>query len=128
MFPATRLAAIVTSLIRLSAGTPELSAPTRGALAALDADVQLKVFVTPACPYGPRAVYLAHQMAMASAQIRADAIEATESPELAGHYGVMGVPKTVINERVEVEGAVPEQAHLDMVLRAAATPAQRPAR
>lgn len=45
-------------------------------------------------------------------------IEATEFPELARKYGVYGVPKTVINETGELEGAVPEQAFLQAVLQA----------
>jgi len=63
-------------------------------------------------------VYLAHQMAMASDRVRADGIEASEFPELVQRYGVMGVPKIVINETVEVEGAVPEEVLLDLVREA----------
>jgi len=36
-------------------------------------------------------------------------VEATEFPHLAIKYQVMGVPKTVINEELHIEGAVPEQ-------------------
>lgn len=42
-------------------------------------------------------------------------VEAIEFPQLAAKYGVMGVPKTVINDEIEFEGAVPEEmfvAHL----------------
>jgi glutaredoxin-like protein len=117
------LATIIGDLLRLSAGTPDLSAATRAALAGLGGDVHLKVFVTPACPYCPRVVYLAHQLAMASRRIRADAIEASEFPELVRRYGVMGVPKVVVNERVEVQGAVPEQVLVGMALGAVASPA-----
>lgn len=48
-------------------------------------------------------------------------IEATEFPDLARKYGVYGVPKTVINEVVELEGAVPEEALLEAVVRAVST-------
>jgi predicted DsbA family dithiol-disulfide isomerase len=47
-------------------------------------------------------------MALAGPRVRADIIEATEFPELVARYAVRGVPKTVINDRVSVEGAVPE--------------------
>lgn len=118
------LAAIIGDLLRLSSGTPDLSATTRAALAGLDRDVRIKVFVTPTCPYCPRAVYLAHQLAMACERVSADAIEATEFPELIQRYGVMGVPKIVINEVLELEGAVPEHVLLQMVLQAARSPAR----
>jgi predicted DsbA family dithiol-disulfide isomerase len=58
-------------------------------------------------------------MAVASDRVRATAIEATEFPELSRAYQVMGVPKIVINDRVQFEGAVPEKDFLDAVLQAA---------
>jgi hypothetical protein len=59
-------------------------------------------------------------MAVASDRVRATAIEATEFPELSRAYRVMAVPKVVINDRVQFEGALPESQFLDAVLRAAA--------
>jgi len=53
-------------------------------------------------------VRLAHQLALESDLIRADMVEAIEFPHLAHKYNVMGVPRTVINETIHVEGAVPE--------------------
>ena len=51
---------------------------------------------------------MAHKLAIASTLVRADMIEAIEFPHLANKYQVYGVPLTVINEQVRVEGAVPE--------------------
>jgi predicted DsbA family dithiol-disulfide isomerase len=51
---------------------------------------------------------LAHQLAVESDLIRADMVEAMEFPHLANRYQVMGVPRTVINETIHVEGAYPE--------------------
>ena len=62
---------------------------------------------------------LAQHMAVASDKITATAIEATEFPELSQAYRVSAVPKVVINDRVEFEGALPEAQFLDAVLRAA---------
>jgi len=64
-------------------------------------------------------VRLAQHMAVASDKITATAIEATEFPELSQAYRVSAVPKVVINDRVEFEGALPEAQFLDAVLRAA---------
>ena len=50
--------------------------------------------------------------------MRSTVIEATEFPELSRSYRVMGVPKVVINDRVQFEGAVPEPDFLDAVLQA----------
>ena len=61
---------------------------------------------------------LAQHMAVASDKVTATAIEANEFPEMSQSYQVMGVPKIVINDRVEFEGAVPEPQFLEAVLRA----------
>jgi protein-disulfide isomerase len=57
-------------------------------------------------------------MAVAGSTVRADAVEATEFPELAQRYSVMAVPKVVINDRVQFEGALPEPQFLEFVLKA----------
>ena len=67
---------------------------------------------------------LAQHMAVASDRVRAIAIEATEFPELSRAYRVMAVPKIVMNDRVEFEGALPEREFLDAVLRAVEAPSQ----
>lgn len=90
-------------------GQSGLSDETRKELAALESPVHFQVFVTPTCPYCPRAVLLAHQMAMENDLIRADMVEAIEFPHLSNKYEVRGVPRTVINETEHLEGAVPEQ-------------------
>ena len=61
---------------------------------------------------------LAQHMAIASDRVSATAIEATEFPEMARAYQVTGVPKVVINDRVEFMGALPEPEFLEAVLRA----------
>jgi alkyl hydroperoxide reductase subunit AhpF len=63
-------------------------------------------------------VRLAQHMAVASDRVRATAIEATEFPDLSRAYRVMAVPKIVINERVQFEGALPEDQFLAAVLEA----------
>ena len=62
---------------------------------------------------------LAQHMAVASDMIKATAIEATEFPELSRSYRVMAVPKIVMNDRVQFEGALPEKDFLAAVLKAA---------
>jgi alkyl hydroperoxide reductase subunit AhpF len=64
-------------------------------------------------------VRLAQHMAIASDKVRAVAIEATEFPELSRAYQVMAVPKIVMNDRVQFEGALPEAQFLEAVVRAA---------
>jgi predicted DsbA family dithiol-disulfide isomerase len=55
-------------------------------------------------------------MAAANPNITADAIEATEFMELSRRYRVTGVPKTIVNETVEIMGGLPEQMFVRAVL------------
>src|SRR5580765_873556 len=71
---------------------------------------------TPTCPHCPRAVALAHEMAFANPNITAFAVEATEFPDLARKYSVTGVPKTVVNDSVEILGALPPDAFVEQAL------------
>jgi glutaredoxin-like protein len=104
----------------VSKGEADLSDDTKSYLDALEGDLHLQVFVTPTCPYCPRAVTLAHHLAFASTKVRADMVEANEFPQLSMKYNVMGVPRTVINENTFIEGAAPEAMLLEKLREAMA--------
>ncbi len=103
-------ATLINDILMVSKRDSGLNEKTREYLKGLDQPLLLQVFVTPTCPYCPRAVLLAHQMAMENPKwIRAEGVEATEFRELAEKYYVSGVPQTVINSGAKmVVGAVPE--------------------
>lgn len=109
---------LIEAIIDLSRAKTSLNPKTIEALQTLDKNVHIQVFVTPTCPYCPMAVRLGHQFAMESSQVIADMIEATEFPQLSQKYNVSGVPKTIINETVTIDGAVPEEMFLEQVLKA----------
>lgn len=111
---------LINDILMVSRRDSGLDAKTREFLKNLDKPLHLQVFVTPTCPYCPRAVLLAHQMAMENPQmIRAEGVEATEFPERANRFNVRGVPQTVINAGSGmVVGAVPEQNLLAEIKRA----------
>ena len=60
---------------------------------------------------------LAQHMSSASDRIRSECVEANEFPDLSRRYQVMAVPKIVINDRVEFEGAIPERDFVNAVLQ-----------
>jgi predicted DsbA family dithiol-disulfide isomerase len=55
-------------------------------------------------------------MAFANPHITAYAVEATEFPDLSRRYGVTGVPKTVVNDTVEIMGGLPQDAYIQQAL------------
>jgi predicted DsbA family dithiol-disulfide isomerase len=61
-------------------------------------------------------------MAFANPNITAFAVEATEYPDLARRYHVSGVPKTVINDQVEILGALPQDMFIEQALSALTPP------
>ena len=66
-------------------------------------------------------------MAAANQNITADAIEATEFMDLSRKYRVTGVPKTIVNETIEIMGGLPEQMFVRAVLQLAEeAPAENP--
>ena len=109
---------LIQDIILVSGRDSGLSQQTRDMLADLTEPVSLQVFVTPTCSYCPRAVILAHQMAMESPLVQAEMVEATEFPELSSRHNVSGVPQTTINDGAgHVVGAVPEEQLLAEIVR-----------
>ena len=100
---------LVEALLLAGTGDSGLSPTTRALLAEhVSTPTQIQVFVTPTCPHCPRAVTLAHRMAVESPHIQATCVEATEFMDLSRKYRVTGVPKTIVNDAVEIFGALPE--------------------
>jgi predicted DsbA family dithiol-disulfide isomerase len=56
-------------------------------------------------------------MAFSNPFISSAAIEAMEFMDLARKYRVSGVPKTIVNETVEIMGALPEEMFVRAVLQ-----------
>jgi glutaredoxin-like protein len=109
---------LLEDMVDVSRGETNLSAEQKKNIAQIDKPLHLQVFVTPTCPYCPATVRLAHKLAIENAYITADMVEATEFPHLAMRYNVSGVPRTVINEKIPIEGSVPEKVFVDKVIEA----------
>jgi glutaredoxin-like protein len=91
-----------------STGETGLSEDSRARLGTLAAPVRLQVFFTPTCVYCPQMIALANRAAIESPLVTTVAIDATEYPDLVRRYNVNGVPKTIINDAIELMGAAPE--------------------
>lgn len=107
---------LVEDIIDVSRGSSRLPPRVKENVRKLDRPAHIQVFVTPTCPYCPMAVRASHQMAIENDKITADMIEALEFPHLANRYQVMAVPKTIINEELSFEGALPEPVFVEQVL------------
>ena len=109
---------IVEDIIDVSWGTSDMDPEVMGNIMPIEGDMHIQVFISPTCPYCPQMVRSAHRFAILNPGITADMVEMTEFPQLVQKYGVMGVPKTIINEDFSVEGAYPERAFSEYVKHA----------
>jgi glutaredoxin-like protein len=103
------LMSLVDAIRMTGTGETGLSQQSRAQLKTLSTPVDVKVFFTPTCVYCPRMITLANEMAVDSPLVTATAIDATVFPDLVRRYNVNGVPKTVINDSIEIMGAAPEE-------------------
>jgi glutaredoxin-like protein len=110
------LQTFIEAIVNVSKGTTDLSEKTKAILKDLKAPVHIKVFVTLTCPHCPGAAAIAHKLAIESDLIKAEVIEASEFPDLAMKYNVIGVPKIVINDKVDFVGEFNEDLFAEHVL------------
>src|SRR5450759_3194946 len=111
-----QMRSLVEDIVDASRGRTEMDEETKGTIRRVSAPAVIKVFVTPVCPYSPLVVRSAHRFALENPMISALMIETVEFPELAKKYNVVGVPRTVINDRVAFDGAPAELAFAEKVL------------
>jgi len=108
----------ISAIYDVSRKATDLSVESKDKIGKIDKPVHIQVFVTLTCPYCPAAVEMAHKLALESEYITSDMIESAEFPHLVSKYGVMGVPKVVINEEFGFEGALPEPSFVEEVVKA----------
>lgn len=108
--------ALLEDIVDISNNKTDLSPEIVTDLKKVTWPVHIQVFSTPTCPYCPAAVRIAHRFALFNENIRADMIEAIEFPHLAQKYNVRGVPRSIINENIIIDGAVSEKQFLEKIL------------
>ncbi len=107
---------VLEDIMDVAKGDSGLSEESKNLLAEITTPLRLQVFVTPTCPYCPKAVRLAHKIAIENEFVTADMVEATEFPHLSMRYNVRGVPRTMIGEDYPIEGALPENAFIQKIV------------
>ncbi len=113
-------ATLLEDIIVVSNGTnPPVSKDVADELKKIKTPVKIQAFVTPTCPYCPKAVLMAHFFAMINPEyITGEMVEASEFPELSAKYGVSSVPQMVINDgESSFVGAYPEREYLEEVMK-----------
>ena len=107
----------ITSIVMVSKGISGLADETKEALKKLKEPVNIQVFITLTCPYCPKAVEMSHRLAMESDLITAEMVESSEFPLLVQKYNIMSVPRVIINDKVDFEGALPEKDFVENLMK-----------
>ncbi len=107
---------LISIIKNVSENNSELSEESKSALDKLAKPVHIQVFVTLSCPYCAPVASLAYRFTLYSNLITADIINAQEFPETAQKYNVFAVPKIIINETMQFEGAIPENDFVNKIL------------
>lgn len=100
------LAAIADGLVDLSNSKTPLSPRAKAALATVRRKANIKVFVSVTCPYCPAVVRHAYRAAIESEKVTAEIIDTQVFPDLAMRHSVMGTPKIVLNDNLDLTGAM----------------------
>jgi glutaredoxin-like protein len=98
---------LLEDIVDASRGSPNLPKDLIEKIQSIDFPVLIRVFGSQTCPYCPPAVKAAHDFSLANPNIKAQMIDGAFFPALRQKYRVMGVPKTIINDRIEFTGAQP---------------------
>jgi glutaredoxin-like protein len=109
---------LIADLVDVSKGRTDFSETARAVIEAIARPVHVQVFVTPGCPYCPKAARMAHQLAMVNPSVLAEVVEANEFQNLSERYQVRSVPMTVINDRIQFVGSLSEAKVLEAVQEA----------
>lgn len=112
------ISVLVEDIIDASRRSSNLPDNVKKKLKEIKKPVHIQVFVSPTCPFCPRAARIAHQFAIENELIRSDVIEIVEFPYIAQRYSVMSVPHIVINENTSFIGAQPPEIFIEQIAMA----------
>ncbi|MHA1136120.1 MAG: protein disulfide oxidoreductase [Candidatus Thorarchaeota archaeon] len=110
--------ALIGGIVDVSAGVAPLPPDVIEDIKSIDKPVRIRVFVTPQCPYCAGMTRLAHQAAIINPLISGEMFESLEFQEEATRFEVFGVPKTIFNETISVDGLTPPEMFVEKLFEA----------
>lgn len=114
------LRTFILTLIMASTGMTILSDASRKRLADLKDKRNIKVFVSPTCPYCPIQAAIAVAVAIEKAGlVSTEIIEIYENKDLAAKYNAFSVPQVFIDDHLVGLGLQPEEVFVEEVITAA---------
>jgi len=112
------LAPFLRTLVHMGNGTNSLKEDTVHYLLGLNQDITIEVLITQSCPVCPRMVELVNQLALCSHKIKVWIVDVDYFPHIREKHRAASAPTTVINDRVQIVGAVNEKELLNWIYKA----------
>ena len=101
---------LMEALSMLGYRDSQLSDPSRKVLEKIDSPRNIKLFISPTCPYCPQQAVNALKAAVERPEIISlELIDIQVNPVLADQYSAHSVPQTFANEKMIAKGAQPEE-------------------
>jgi thioredoxin reductase (NADPH) len=106
------------AMILIGTGKSAMSEQSLSVVKQIDSPRQLKVFVSPTCPYCPQQVVNGLRAAIERPEhISVEVIDIQSRPDLAEKYGAHSVPQTYANDVLIGQGAQQEEVFISSVLK-----------
>ena len=99
---------VVDAIVELSSSKTPLSPVARTALSTVRRRANIKLFVLQTCHFCPTVARHSYRAAIESKNVTADIIDSSLFPDLATRHSVMGVPKIILNDNLDITGAMAE--------------------
>jgi thioredoxin reductase (NADPH) len=100
----------VQALIMMGQGTTSLQPQARKILDKIEEPRNIKIFVSPTCPYCPQQAVNALMAAIEKPEtVSLEIIDILANPDLADEYSAQSVPQTFADELLIAQGAQPEE-------------------
>jgi thioredoxin reductase (NADPH) len=113
-------ATLMASILMASTGQTALSEASRSRLDDLKEPRNVKIFVSPTCPYCPQQAAIAISTAIEKPDlVSVEIIEIFENRDLAAQYNAFSVPQVFINDNLVGLGLQPEEVFIEELITAA---------
>lgn len=104
---------LVDAIVELSSMRTTLSPKARSALATVRRKANIKIFILTTCQFCPTVARHAYRGAIESPRVTAEIIDSQMFPDLATRHSVMGVPKIILNDNLDITGAITDVEFFD---------------
>jgi alkyl hydroperoxide reductase subunit AhpF len=99
-------APLIDALVELSSMKTPLSPKAKAALQTVRRRANIKIFILTTCTFCPTVARHAFRGAIESPRVTAEVIDSSMFPDLATRHSVLGVPKIILNDNLDITGAI----------------------